>query len=141
MKAKIGVKKRFNIINEKKSMNINPFKSVFFLFEIYKDDKKLKHSNIIKNWSVNIWYSKTLKFKIRNISLVLSFWNNNGAMITVDPLKKYKHSDIQYFFLKEKTVSSLPKWNDATIRNNNKMILGNFNQQIIIRTEIKTYIR
>ena len=138
MKAKIGVKKRFNIINEKKSININPFKSVFFWFEIYKDEKKLKHNNIIKNWLVNIWESKTLKFKVRNISLVLSFWNNSGAMITVKPLKKYKHSDIQYFLLKEKTVSSLPKWYDATIRNNNKMILGNINQQIIIRSEINT---
>ena len=101
MKAKIGVKKRFNIINEKKSININPFKSVFFLFEIYKDEKKLKHNKIIKNWSVNIWESKTLKFRVWNISLVLSFWNNNGAIITVDPLKKYKHSGIQYLFLKE----------------------------------------
>ena len=138
MKAKIGVKKRFNIIKEKKSINIKPFKSVFFLFEIYKDAKKLKHNKIIKNWSVNIWESKTLKFKVRNISLVLSFWNNSGAMITAKPLKKYKHSDIQYFLLKEKTVSSLPKWYDATIRNNNKMILGNINQQIIIRSEINT---
>ena len=136
MKAKIGVKKRFNIINEKKSININPFKSVFFWFEIYKDDKKLRHNKIIKNWSVNIWESKTLKFKVWNISIVLSFWNNSGAMITVDPLKKYKHSGIQYFFLKEKTVSSLPKWYEATIRNNNKMILGNINQQNIIRSEI-----
>ena len=138
MKAKIGVKKKFNIINEKKSININPFKSVFFLFEIYKDEKKLKHNKIIKNWSVNTWESKILKFKVWNISLVLSFWNNNGAIITVDPLRKYKHSGIQYLFLKEKTVSSLPKWYDATIRNNNKMILGNINQQIIIRSEINT---
>ena len=136
MKAKIGVKKKFNIINEKKSINISPFKSVFFLFEIYKDEKKLKLNKIIKNWSVNIWELKMLKFKVWNISLVLSLWNNNGAMITVDPLKKYKHSGIQYFFLKEKTVSSLPKWYEATIRNNNKMILGNINQQIIIRSEI-----
>ena len=138
MKAKIGVKKRFNIINEKKSININPFKSAFFWFEIYKDEKKLKHNNIIKNWSVNIWDSKTLKFKVWNISLVLFFWNNSGAMITVEPLKKNKHSGIKYFPLKEKTVSSLPKWYDATIRNNNKMILGNINQQIIIRSEINT---
>ena len=138
MKAKIGVKKRFNIINEKKSININPFKSVFLWFEIYKDDKKLRHNKIIKNWSVNILESKKLKFKVWNISLVLSFWNNNGAIITVDPFKKYRHSGIQYFFLKEKTVSSLPKWYDATIRNNNKIILGNINQQIIIRSEINT---
>ena len=59
-------------------------------------------------------------------------------MITVEPLKKNKHSGIKYFPLKEKTVSSLPKWYDATIRNNNKMILGNINQQIIIRSEINT---
>ena len=110
MKAKIGVKKRFNIINEKKSITINPFKSAFFFFEINKDDKKLKHNNIIKNWLVNICDSKTLKFKVRNISFVLSFWNNNGVMITTDPLKKYKHSGIKYFLLKENTVSSLPKW-------------------------------
>ena len=138
MKAKIGVKKRFSIINEKKSIIINPFKSVFFLLEIYKDDKKLKHNNITKNWSANIWDSKTLTFKVRNISLVLSFWNNNGAMITADPLIKNKHSGIQYFLLKENTVSSLPKWYDATIRNNNKIILGNINQQIIIKSEINT---
>ena len=136
MKAKTGVKKRFNIINEKKSININPFKSALFLFEIHKDDKKLKHNNIIKNWSVNIWDSKTLTCKVWNISLVLSFWNNNGAMIIADPLKKNKLSGIQYFLLKENTVSSLPKWYDATIRNNNKIILGNTSQKIIIKNEI-----
>ena len=136
MKAKIGVKKRFSIINEKKSIAINPFKSVFFLLEIYKDDKKLRHNNIIKNWSAKIWDSKMLTFKVRNISLVLFFWNNNGAMIIVDPLKKNKHSGIQYFLLKENTVSSLPKWYDATIRNNNKIILGNASQKIIIKNEI-----
>ena len=57
-------------------------------------------------------------------------------MITADPLKKNKHSEIQYFLLKENTVSSLPKWYEATIRNNNKMTLGNITQQIIIRSEI-----
>ena len=138
MKAKIGVKKRFSIINEKKSITINPFKSLFFLLEIYKDDKKLKHNNIIKNWSINIWDSKTLTFKVRNISLVLSFWNNNGAMITADPLKKNKLSEIQYFLLKENIVSSLPKWYDATIRNSIKIILGNTSQKIIIKNEINT---
>jgi hypothetical protein len=49
VKAKTGVKKIFNIINEKKSITINPFKSVFFLLEIHKDDKKPKNNNIIKN--------------------------------------------------------------------------------------------
>ena len=138
MKAKIGVKKRFSIINEKKSITINPLKSAFFLLEIYKDDKKLKHNNIIKNWSVNIWDSKTLTFKVRNISLVLSFAYNNGSMITADPFSQHKISGIKYFLLKENTVSSLPKWYDATIRNNNKIILGNASQKIIIKNEINT---
>ena len=98
------------MINEKKSIIINPFISKFFLFEIIKEDKKLKQNIAIKKLLVNIWDSKTLKFKIRNISFVLSFWNNNGASITDDPFKKYKHSEIRNFLLKENTVSSLPKW-------------------------------
>ena len=110
MKAKIGVKNRFNIINEKKSIIINIFKFVFFFLEIMRDDKKLKHKNVIKNWSLNHWDSKTLKFKISNISFVFSLWNNNGAKITADPFKKYKSSAIKNFCLKENTVSSLPKW-------------------------------
>ena len=110
MKAKTGVKKKFNIINEKKSIIINTFKSEFFLFEINKEDKKLKHNKKIKNWLLNIWDSKTSKFKIWNISFVLSLWNNNGANIAADPFKKYKHSEIRNFLLKENTVSSLPKW-------------------------------
>jgi hypothetical protein len=49
VKAKTGVKKRFNIINEKKSITINAFRSAFFLLEIIRDDKKLKHKKVIKN--------------------------------------------------------------------------------------------
>ena len=124
------------MISEKKSIIINPLKLGLFLFEINKEDKKLKHNKVIKNWLVNIWDSKTLKFKIRNISFVLSFWNNNGASITADPLKKYKHSEIINFLLKVNTVSSLPKWYAATIRNNNKTVLGNNNQKKIIKREI-----
>tara|TARA_B100001093_G_C26294845_1_gene786822 strand:+ start:388 stop:651 length:264 start_codon:yes stop_codon:yes gene_type:complete len=86
---------------------------------------------------VNTWDSKTLKFKILKISIVLSFWNNNGANITADPFKKYKHSAIKNFLLKENTVSSFPKWYAATIRNNDKTVLGNTNQKIIIKREIK----
>ena len=126
------------MINEKKSIIINPFRSEFLLAEINKEDKKLKHNKVIKNWFVNIWDSKTLKFKIWNISFVLFFWNNNGANITADPFKKYKHSEIINFLLKENTVSSLPKWYAATIRNNNKIILGNTSQKIIIKNEINT---
>ena len=110
MKAKTGVKNKFNIIKEKKSMIINAFKSTFFLLEIIRDDKKLKHKKVIKNWLLNNWDSKILKFKISNIALVLSLWNNNGAIITDDPFKKYKNSAIKNFSLKENTVSSLPKW-------------------------------
>ena len=98
------------MINEKKSIIINPFKSEFFLLEINKEDKKLKHNKVIKKWFVNIWDSKTLKFKIWNISFVLSFWNSNGANIIAEPFEKYKHSEIINFLLKENTVSSLPKW-------------------------------
>ena len=105
----MGVKKKFNIISDEKSIIIIPFKLVFFLFEMYKDDKKLKHNRIIKNWSLKIADSKTLKFKILNISFVAFLCNNNGAMITDDPLKKNKHSDIKNFLLKENMVSSLPK--------------------------------
>ena len=110
MKAKTGVKKRFNISNEKKSIIIKALKSAFFLLEIIRDDKKLKHKKVIKNWSLNSWDSKTLKFKTSNISFVFSLWNNNGAKITVDPFKKYRNSDVRNFSLNENTVSSLPKW-------------------------------
>jgi hypothetical protein len=49
VKAKTGVKNRFNIISEKKSIIISAFKSAFFLLEIMRDDKKLKHKRVIKN--------------------------------------------------------------------------------------------
>ena len=110
MKARIGVKKKFNIISDAKSMIIIPFVSVSFLFEMNKDDKKLKHNSIIKNWSLKIVDLKTLKFKIWNISSVAFLCNNNGVIITDDPFKKNKHSDIKNFLLKTNTVSSLPKW-------------------------------
>ena len=96
---------------------------------------------MIKKWLVNIWDSKKLKFKIWNISFVLSFWNNSGAIITADPLKKNKHSETKNFLLKENTVSSFPKWYAATIRNNNKIVLGNNNQKKIIKREINIYTR
>ena len=75
MKAKIGVKKRFNIINEKKSIIINAFKSAFFLLEIMRDDEKLKHKKVIKNlllkrhqntWAWMFWVS-------HDVGLGLSF--------------------------------------------------------------------
>ena len=110
MKAKIGVKKKFKIINDKKSIIIIPFKSAFFLFAIYKEERKLKHNSITKNLLLKTVDSKTLKFKISNISFVAFLCNNNGAKITDDPFKKNKHSDIKNFLRKEKTVSSFPKW-------------------------------
>ena len=110
MKAKIGDKKRFNIIKEKKSMIMTPFRSAFSFLEIYKDDKKLRHNIAIKNSSLKNLASKKLKLRILNISFVSSLFNNNGAIITAEPFKKNKHSDMKNFFLKWNTVSSFPKW-------------------------------
>ena len=75
-------------------------KNVFWMNKV--DDNKL--FEIIKNTA-----SKTVKFRNLNISLVSSLFNNNGAIITVDPFKKNKHSDMKNFFLKKNTVSSFPK--------------------------------
>ena len=136
MKAKIGDKKRFNIIKEKKSMIMILLRFAFSFFEMYIDDKKLRHNIPIKNSLLKNSASKTLKFRVLNISLVSSLFNNNGAVITVDPFKKNKHSDMKNFFLKKNTVSSFPKWYAATIKNINKVVLGNINQNIIINDEI-----
>ena len=110
MKANTGVKKKFSINNEKKSITIIPIRLAFFFCEIYKDDKKLKNNVTIKNWSVKIDNSNTLKFKILNISIVSAFFNNRGIKIIDEPFKKNKNSDIKNFLLKENTVSSFPKW-------------------------------
>ena len=138
MKAKIGDKKRFNIIKEKKSMIMILLKFVFSFFEMYIDDKKPRHNIPIKNSLLKNSASKTSKLRILNISFVSSLFNNNGAIITVDPFKKNKHSEMKNFFLKENTVSSFPKWYAATIKNSNKIVLGNINQNIIIKDEINT---
>ena len=106
MKANIGVKKKFKIIKDKKSIIISALRSTLFLFEIYTDDNKLKHRNVIKNWLLKIKDSKTSKFKVLNISLVASLWNSKGANITDDPFKKNKLSDIKNFLLNVNTVSS-----------------------------------
>ena len=110
MKAKIGYKKKFSMIKEKKSIIMTPFRFVFSFFEMYIDDKKPRNNIPIKNSLLKNPASKTLKFRVLNISLVSSLFNNNGAIITVDPFKKNKHSDIKNFFLKKNTVSSFPKW-------------------------------
>ena len=120
---------------------MTPIRLEFFFREIYKDDTKLKNNIIIKNWSVKIEPSKTLKFKILNISIVSALFNNRGIKITDDPFKKNKSSDIKNFFLKENIVSSLPKWKDATTRNINKTVFGKTNQQATIRTEINIYVK
>ena len=110
MKAKIGDKKIFSMIKEKKSMIMTLFRLAFSFFEMYIDDKKPRHSIPIKNSLLKNSASKTLKFRVLNISFVSSLFNNNGAIITVDPFKKNKHSDRKNFFLKKNTVSSFPKW-------------------------------
>tara|TARA_A100000164_G_scaffold181510_1_gene161221 strand:+ start:28 stop:453 length:426 start_codon:yes stop_codon:yes gene_type:complete len=141
VKAKIGDKKKFKIIKEKKSIIITPLRFVFCFFEIYKAEKKLKHNIAIKNSLLKNFASKISKFRILNISFVSSRFNNRGAIITVEPFKKNKHSDMKNFLLKENIVSSFPKWYAATIKNNNKIILGNINQSIIINNEIIIYIK
>ena len=88
MKAKIGDKNRLSMIKEKKSMIMTLFRFVFSFFEIYIDDKKPRHNIPIKNSLLKKSASKTLKFSILKISLVSSLFNNNGAIITVDPLRK-----------------------------------------------------
>ncbi len=85
---------------------MTPFRFMFFFFEMYTDDKKPRPNIPIKNSLLKNPASKTLKFSILNISLVSSLFNNNGAIITVDPFKKNKHSDMKNFFLKLNTVSS-----------------------------------
>ena len=105
----MGDKKRFSMIKEKKSMIMTPFRFVSSFFEIYIDDKKPRHNIPIKNSLLKNPASKTLKFRILNISYVSSLFNNNGAVITVDPFKKNKHSDMKNFLLKKNTVSSFPK--------------------------------
>ena len=110
MKARIGVKKKFNIIKEKKSINITPFRLVFSFFDIYNDDKKLRHNIKTKNSSLKNRFSKILKLRILNISFVSSRLNNNGAIITVEPFKKNRNSDNKNLLLKENIVSSFPKW-------------------------------
>ena len=112
------------------------FKSNDSFFEIYKEDKKLRHNIKIKNSFLKNCASKTLKLRILNISFVSSLLNNNGAIITVEPFKKNKHSDIKNFPLKENTVSSFPKWQAATTKNNSKTVFGKINQNIIINDEI-----
>ena len=106
----MGDKKIFSMIKEKKSMIMTLFKFMFSFFEMYIDDKKPRHNIPIKNPLLKNPASKTLKFRILNISFVSSLLNNNGAIITVDPFKKNKNSDMKNFFLKKNTVSSFPKW-------------------------------
>ena len=133
----MGDKKRFNITKEKKSMIIRPLRSVFSFFEMYSEDKKLIHKITIKNPSLKNSISKKLKLRILNISFVSSLFNNNGAIITAEPFKKNKNSDMKNFLLKENTVSSFPKWYAATTKNNNNIVLGKINQNMIINNEIK----
>ena len=126
------------MIKEKKSMIMIPFRLAFSFFEMYIDDKKPRHNIPIKNSLLKNSASKTLKLRILNISFVSSLFNNNGAIITVDPFKKNKHSDMKNFLLKENTVSSFPKWYAATTKNNSKTVFGKIHQNIIINDEIKT---
>ena len=68
---------------------------VFSFFEMYIDDIKPKHNIPIKNSLLKNSASKTLKLRILNISFVSPLLNNNGAIITAEPFKKNKNSDIK----------------------------------------------
>ena len=97
------------IIKEKKSMIMTLLRFVFSFFEMYIDDKKPRHNIPIKNSLPKNSASKTSKLRILNISFVSYLFKNNGAIITGDPLKKNKHSEMKNYFLKKNTVSSFPK--------------------------------
>ena len=98
------------MIKEKKSMIMTPLRFVFSFFEMYRDEKKLRNNITIKNSLIKKPVSKTLKLRILNIAFVSSLFNNSGAIITVEPFKKNKNSDMKKLCLKENTVSSFPKW-------------------------------
>ena len=85
-------------------MIIRPLRSAFSFFEMYSEDKKLRHKIVIKNPSLKNFISKKLKLRILNISFVSFLFNNNGAIITAEPFKKNKNSDTKNFLLKENTV-------------------------------------
>ena len=70
VKARTGVKKKFNIITDKKSIIISILISKFFLLARYIDDNKLKIKSIIRFLSLKIKNVKTSKFKVSNISFV-----------------------------------------------------------------------
>ena len=57
-----------------------------------------------------------------------------------EPFKKKSSSDTKNFFLKENTVSSLPKWYEATTRNKNSVIFGTASHDTMINKDIKTYV-
>ena len=72
-----------------------------------------------------------------NIFTVSSKWKKRGARIMSDPFKKYNNW-IKYDFLFIKNcVSSLPKWNAATIRKTNSVVAGKSDQIIMTQTAIK----
>ena len=88
---------------------MRPLRSAFSFFEIYKEDKKLKNKIAIKKSLLKNSASNKLKLRILNISFVFSLFNNNGAIITAEPFKKNKNSDMKNLRLKVNTVSSFPK--------------------------------
>ena len=70
-------------------MIMTPFRFVLSFFEMYIDDKKPRHNIPIKNPSLKNPASKTLKFRILNISLVSSLFNNKKAEWHTD----YNHNN------------------------------------------------
>ena len=77
------------IINiDKKSVVKRILKLISFLCDKKNEEIKPKNKNINKKVSLKSEFSKILKFKALKISIVSSLWNNKGAIITEEPLKK-----------------------------------------------------
>ena len=94
---------------DKKSVIKRILKLISFLFDKKNEEIKLKNKIITKKTSLKSEFSKILKFKVLKISFVSSPWNSKGAIITEEPLKKYRISLKKIYLSTKNTVSSLPK--------------------------------
>ena len=88
MNAKIGFKKKLSRMIDIKSINSSDFISICLFNEITMFANKLVAININRNsFDINK-FCVISKFKLLKILRVSVLWNNSGAVITKDPLKK-----------------------------------------------------
>ena len=72
--------------------------------------------------------------------IVSSKWKFNGAITIKAPFKKYNiWLNAKWLFIK-KSVSSLPKWYEATKRNKKRVVAGSFSQIVITKKHKKIYL-